>query len=144
MANPALQSAIRLTDFIVTKVTFEVGRTIDRNITEALQIGVDLSLAFSEENKKSYTVKFKIDLANESKDFNLDIVAVAFFETITDMDDDFKNSNFIKVNSPAIAFPFVRSYINTITTNSGFSPILLPAFNFAQTDVPKEPSKAKL
>ena len=46
------------------------------------------------------------------------------------VDEEFKQSDFIKVNAPAIAFPYVRSYISNLTLQSGFAPIILPSVNF--------------
>lgn len=54
----------------------------------------------------------------------------AIFLTDTPITIDFQNSPFPKVNAPAIAFPFLRSFIATVLLNAGFEPILLPSINF--------------
>ncbi|MDQ1834679.1 protein-export chaperone SecB [Massilia scottii] len=40
------------------------------------------------------------------------------------------SNTFIQVNAPAIAYPFLRAYISTLTVNSGFEQVLLPPVNF--------------
>lgn len=37
--------------------------------------------------------------------------------------------NYFVKNAPAIVFPYIRSYISTLTTQSGYKPILLPTLN---------------
>ena len=48
------------------------------------------------------------------------------------VDEKFKQSDFLTINAPAIAFPYVRSYISNLTLQSGFSPIILPSVNFVK------------
>ncbi|WP_324021263.1 protein-export chaperone SecB [Aeromonas caviae] len=54
----------------------------------------------------------------------------ALFLTDSPITSDFQNSPFPKVNAPAIAFPFLRSFVATTLLNAGFEPILLPSINF--------------
>lgn len=59
--------------------------------------------------------------------FNLFIIAVGTFELIDNLDDSTKKS-FINVNAPAIMFPYIRSFISTLTTNLGnvTGPLTIP------------------
>ena len=47
-----------------------------------------------------------------------------------DLTDEQRNS-FFDVNAPAILLPFVRAYISSLTSLSGFNHIILPTINFA-------------
>jgi preprotein translocase subunit SecB len=66
------------------------------------------------------------------KDFELIIEHVTWFKTSESIDQAFKESDFPKINAPAIAFPFLRSLVATITTNSGYRPAFLPSINFME------------
>ena len=68
----------------------------------------------------------------ENELFTLNIIFGAVFGTSETIDEDFKESDFVKINSPAIAFPFLRSFISNLTLNAGLSPFILPAYNFAK------------
>lgn len=84
---------------------------------------------FNAYNESYFVVKFDISL--ESKEgFSLSLSYVAYFEADSDLDDDFKKSHFPKVNAPAIAYPFLRSFISTLVVNSGYGAVILPTINF--------------
>ena len=55
-----------------------------------------------------------------------------FFNTSDKINQKFKDSKFIIINAPAIAFPFMRSFVATVTLNAGYSPAILPSVNFLE------------
>jgi len=59
-------------------------------------------------------------------DFDVDDEGVPGFEVT----DDVLKDTFIQVNAPAIAYPFLRAFISTISVNSGYDQVLLPPVNF--------------
>lgn len=85
---------------------------------------------FSEENSKEFGIGFRINIKDE--EFNILMEMVFLFELDKDVDEKFKQSDFLTINAPAIAFPYVRSYISNLTLQSGFSPIILPSVNFVK------------
>jgi preprotein translocase subunit SecB len=50
--------------------------------------------------------------------FNLFILAIGNFE-LNDVNDERIKNNFININAPAIMFPYIRSFISTLTSNLG-------------------------
>lgn len=84
---------------------------------------------YSEEHKASFIVRFNLALKSKES-FALSMVYVAYFDADDELDDKFKNSHFPKVNAPAIAYPFLRSFISTLTVNAGYGAVLLPTINF--------------
>ena len=85
---------------------------------------------FPEDEKKQFVIVFDIDL--KDKDFDL-VFQVAFvFSTEDEVTEEFKFSDFPKINAPAIAFPFIRAYISNLTLQSGFEPVILPSINFVK------------
>lgn len=82
-----------------------------------------------DEKLREFTVLFDFYYITES-DKALRVEFLSVFETDSDIDDSFKESNFPVVNAPAIAFPFLRAFIANFLISAGYNPILLPSFNF--------------
>ncbi|KAA0259378.1 hypothetical protein FHQ18_00435 [Deferribacter autotrophicus] len=136
MKEPKKTKIIKLKDFKITELNYNYN--INSKLKE-LTIGLKYKVEFNESSNKRYSVIFHLLIENIEQEFVLECKAVALFETSKPIDKDFKISNFVQTNSPAIAFPFLRSFINTFTTNAGIKPIILPAFNFAAAkEVTKE------
>lgn len=73
-----------------------------------------------------------VDLKVASKDFfNITIVAYGGF-TLNKPANEVDSKPFIDINAPAIMFPYVRSFLSTLTANlgTGFPPIILPPHLF--------------
>lgn len=92
----------------------------------------DMSIGhfFSKDNSREFGIGFEIKI--EEEEFTLFIEIAFLFELDEDINEEFKKSDFIKINAPAIAFPYVRSYISNLTLQSGFLPIMLPSINFVR------------
>jgi preprotein translocase subunit SecB len=84
---------------------------------------------FYEEVQRSYVILFNIALVTECNKL-INVKYEAIFETDDDIDEQFENSPFISVNSPAIGYPYLRAYISTLLTLSGLDSIVLPTVNF--------------
>ncbi len=92
---------------------------------------MDLSYTtlFPENDKTTFNISFNINLTHPNE-LKLSAVFVAWFKTSDAIDDTFKKSDFPNINAPAIAYPFLRSLISTITLNAGYVPVMLPSINF--------------
>lgn len=132
--KPEVQNKIKLDRFFVEQLKYECSNYNKVNISDQVDIELSVASSFSDDDLKSYLIKIGVKIKAKADDFTLACNAVGRFVTSEDIDDDFKKSHFVKINSPAILYPFVRSYINTITTNSGFAPIILPSVNFSSLD----------
>ncbi|MPM64490.1 Protein-export protein SecB [bioreactor metagenome] len=92
----------------------------------------------TEESKKcEFKITFHLDLT-DGDSFELKTEYVALFNADSDIDEDFQNSDFIKINAPAIAYPYLRSFITLLMMNSGYSNVYLPTINFVEMDKEKE------
>ena len=107
-------------------------KTFDRDATQEPATSLRVGGVFSEDNKREFSVVFDFSLESKSKEFKLKLKAVAHFSTGDDIDDEFKSSGFVRINAPAIAFPYVRTFISNLTLNCGYDPIVLPSYNFIQ------------
>ena len=86
--------------------------------------------SFQKKKKKQFVIVFDIDL--KDKDFDLVFQVAFIFSTEEEVNEEFKFSDFPKINAPAIAFPFIRAYISNFTLQSGFEPVILPSINFVK------------
>lgn len=133
MDHPEKQQAIRLVNFSVNDVNMHIGSHANNDQKSKMDVNIEFGIDFDEKQNNNYVVIFKVELSRQNNSFALNLQATALFESQEPIDEDFKKSGFVKTNSPAIAFPFIRSFINTLTTNAGISPVILPAFNFSDS-----------
>ena len=124
------QNKIHLKRTFVKSINFEY----KKDITEEDQLDTSVNIRkepiFKEGIDNEYVIFFNGSFENEI--FDLKIEFIAIFGTSEAIDDNFKKSTFAKINSPAIAFPYLRSFISTLTLNAGLPPLILPAYNFTK------------
>lgn len=76
-----------------------------------------------------FHLELNVDVQEETGKFNLTVKAISIFEFEQGANlEEYKSSMFV-VNAPAIAFPYVRAYIATLTAQSGLFTVTLPTFN---------------
>jgi len=95
------------------------------------ELDISFSNTFNESSKREFDLTFEIKIVHKDKKV-FDIKYSSTFITNIDITEEFKNSHFPIVNAPAIAFPFVRAYISTLMTLSGYDSLILPTINFAE------------
>ncbi|MCQ9327915.1 protein-export chaperone SecB [Pelistega suis] len=98
---------------------------------------MSFEVIYPDHNPKDFFVLFNITLKEKDKteDDSEGLFSIKFlshFECDKDIDDRFKNSDFPIVNAPAIAYPFLRAFINNYFINAGYPPVLLPTYNFVK------------
>lgn len=117
--------------FIDTKVISLSLKRIKTENVDNFKLSFSPAFSDSEGERNTFLIIFELFLKIED-DFNLSVEYGAKFLADDDIDEEFKESHFVKVNAPAIAYPFLRAYIGNFTLNSGFSPIILPTINFTK------------
>ena len=124
---------IRLDNWHIVDLNFSVLKNEERKDNS-----FDLSLGhfFPEEKKESFGIAFNIEI--KDKRFDLTLEALFMFSVDSQITEEFKLSDFPKINAPAIAFPYLRAYISNLTLQSGFEPIMLPSINFVNLAKEKE------
>lgn len=83
------------------------------------------------EDKNSYSIVFDIKLSHKNELY-VELKYQAEFKTSDPIDEKFQESPFVYVNSPAIAYPFLRASLASIILNCGYDPVMLPAINFTK------------
>lgn len=78
------------------------------------------------DNRNFFRIVMDIELKDE-RFFALAIRAIGNFELDTEINDELRKI-FVNSNAPAIMFPYIRSFITTLTANLGnvVGPLLIP------------------
>lgn len=93
---------------------------------------------FPDESDNEFLIHFIIDITaplnnDENDDGVFKINFIARFLSNEPITQDFIESPFPRVNAPAIAYPFMRAFVNNFFVNSGYNPVLLPTYNFTKS-----------
>lgn len=121
---------LKLLDYRVVTLNFEATDT--GSSCESSHGGLDLRVGnfFPDDSENIFGVGFKVSLRQEG--YSVKTEMRFFFETDSPVDDDFKKSSFPSVNAPAIAFPYLRSFLSVVTMQAGYPPVMLPSINFVE------------
>lgn len=103
------------------------------------QFGLSTTSLFAD-GTEMFAVQFELNMHDPMYDLS---VKVLYEFKLLDgvVDEAFKASSFPKVNAPAIAFPYLRSLISTITLQAGLGPVILPSINFNRLIEEKDSSE---
>lgn len=93
-------------------------------------------------NNLSMNIGYKVDSAPEDKSISLELKCSAWddlnhLQVAATISGEFEGKDctndelnkFAAYNAPAILFPYLRSYISIMTSQSGVQPVLLPTVN---------------
>lgn len=106
------------------------------------KFSLDYYVSYFETEPKLFSVVFDVSVLHPQQ-YELKAKYVANFRTDDNIDAQFKQSSFPIVNAPAIAFPFLRALISTLTINAGLEPIILPSINFINFNKSKSEGKTQ-
>lgn len=86
---------------------------------------------YPENAPQQFTIIFDVKVTSKNF-FNIAIVAFGFFEFEEGALNDEQKKAFVNTNAPAIVFPYVRSFMTTLTANlgSGIVPLVMPPHFF--------------
>jgi preprotein translocase subunit SecB len=132
MNNIDVQNAIRLVKVQFPNFGITSSDFMNDSLTDEVDMNIEFGIMFSETDTNTFVVEFKAKLSNKEENFSARFTMIALFEAQNEIDDDFKKSKFVRINAPAIAFPFLRSFITTVSVNAGFKPIIIPSINLTK------------
>lgn len=118
---------IQLLHSKILELSFQLSERSDDS--EGKSFLIDFHNEYDEENDNIFSVVFQLEISHPGE-FQLKLNYVSWFQTSEPIDREFKESDFPSVNAPAIAFPFLRSYVSMLTLNGGHTPTILPSINF--------------
>lgn len=90
---------------------------------ENVELHVNISHNIEQISEKEYKITLELYVADQEEKLSVVVKGMAIFETQQ------KNQMLIERNTLAIMFPYFRSYVSTLTTQPGMTPIVLPAMN---------------
>ena len=84
---------------------------------KSIDVNVIPKVFYPNENLSFFKIVQEIRIKSE-KSFDLFILAVGTFELV-DLTDEITKKHFVNSNAPAIMFPYIRSFVSTLTSNIG-------------------------
>ena len=116
---------LSISSFVATEI-----RLVSEDVeAENFDLGLDVSYPVDESDDKVFYVTFTVGISSP-RGFKLDVKYLATFTTSEPIDEKFKSSQFPIVNAPAIAYPYLRSFISNLTLSASYEPVILPTINF--------------
>jgi preprotein translocase subunit SecB len=88
---------------------------------------INPTVFYPEDNELFFRIIMQISLVCIDF-FDLKLLGLGNFELDKSLDDDNLKKNFVNANAPAIMFPYVRSFISTLSVNLGnvTGPLVIP------------------
>lgn len=90
---------------------------------EDLELGVQFEHQLTKLDQEQYEVFLSTTVSDVNETIYVNVKGRSIFSTKQE------NKNLLEKNTIAIMFPYIRSYISSITTQPGMTPIVLPAMN---------------
>jgi preprotein translocase subunit SecB len=118
------------------KVTALELRPVEGFSSSNLRLNLDYKAFYDVEDATLFSILFKIRLEHANQVF-IKCEHITKFKCSEPINDAFKTGDFPKINAPAIAFPFLRSFIATLILNAGYPPCWLPSINFVSLNEQK-------
>ena len=113
------KSVLNMLDLKIIDASFHMS---EDGVQEA-ELGVSVDRRLEKDETDNYRILLGITVCNESKTLVAEAKCLGVFKTSND------NYPLIERNAIAIMFPYLRSYISSLTTQPGMQPIVLPPIN---------------
>lgn len=125
----AVPCNLKIIDMYVQQAEFDRSEAYKNDILN-LKFKLHVDIKVLDNNKKCKTAILVEIIDEKNKFLDIKINFAGIFELINfDKLDKKTRHNLINKNTIAILFPYVRSYITTITSQSGMKPVILPPIN---------------
>lgn len=122
------ESPLVLKNIIITEGHFKR----NEDSLENLELKVGVSHDVERLSEREYKITLELNVADPEGKLSVFVKGMAIFETKQE------NQMLIERNTLAIMFPYFRSYVSTLTTQPGMTPIVLPAMNIMTMLAQKE------
>jgi preprotein translocase subunit SecB len=107
------------------------------NLKESAELSL-ISLAVNvhvpnDTNAQAFAISFQVKAVFKGSEYlEIDCDYWAFFESEQELSAEFLESHFTKINAPAIAYPYLRSFITNVLVSAGYPAVYLPTVNFVE------------
>ena len=122
------ESPLVLNNIVITEGHFKR----NEDSLENLELKVGVSHDVERLSEREYKITLELNVADPEEKLSVFVKGMAIFETKQE------NQMLIERNTLAIMFPYFRSYVSTLTTQPGMTPIVLPAMNIMTMLAQKE------
>lgn len=122
------ESPLVLKNIIITEGHFKR----NEDSLENLELKIGVSHDVERLSEREYKITLELNVADPEEKLTVFVKGMAIFETKQE------NQMLIERNTLAIMFPYFRSYVSTLTTQPGMTPIVLPAMNIMTMLAQKE------
>ena len=122
------ESPLVLKNIIITEGHFKR----NEDSLENLELKIGVSHDVERLSEREYKITLELNVADPEEKLSVFVKGMAIFETKQE------NQMLIERNTLAIMFPYFRSYVSTLTTQPGMTPIVLPAMNIMTMLAQKE------
>lgn len=120
----------RFTGYKIVKSHFEINEN-ETTSEKTEQVGVEVKREnFVDSDSNSFKLIMTVSVKDEKKIIDIGVTMEGYFVFDTELDEQHRGI-FFDSNAPAILYPYVRAYVNALTSLSGFNPLILPTINFA-------------
>ena len=122
------ESPLVLKNIIITEGHFKR----NEDSLENLELKVGGSHDVERLSEREYKITLELNVADPEEKLSVFVKGMAISETKQE------NQMLIERNTLAIMFPYFRSYVSTLTTQPGMTPIVLPAMSIMTMLAQKE------
>jgi preprotein translocase subunit SecB len=123
--NNNINHTIKLLQIQFPEFSVHASDAFNQAAPRDVEMDLGVGVGFAPNNR--FVVEIKLQLINA--EFKAQFKMIALFQANEPMDDVFKQSPLVQVNAPAIAFPYLRTFVTTITVNAGYQGVILPSIN---------------
>lgn len=117
---------------IVEDLEYHYNEIIENESVNKPEVPVKIKADVLVTGSKEFKVIFNLNIGdNRNGNFTIKCKYVTIFITDIEIEDEFLKSAFVRENSLAIAFPYLRSFVMSLTANAGIQPFILPTYNFS-------------
>lgn len=121
---------IKLLDYRVVYLCLQASERDGQLDMASNDLSLEVGQLYPDDEKNIFGIGFKVSFRQEG--FKVKAEMRFFFETDSVITDDFKNGPFPAINAPAIAFPYLRSFLSILTMQAGYAPVMIPSVNFVE------------
>lgn len=104
---------------------------VNGKLPNDINLNIDKKVKKSSSSDNDFELNLILELSSNDDNTNIKCVFIGYFSSDGEITKSFLETSFASVNAPAILFPFIRSYVSTVTINAGLNPIILPTINFS-------------
>lgn len=131
-----VQPKLRLSSFKVSKLNFELDKILwEAEETDETEFNIQFTHIFKTDDPAYFAIIFAINIFDKEDNFRCNFDFIGHFEVQGEniTQDTLRTNPFFRVSAPAIVFPFIRSFVSTLTMGFGFKPLILPSINFSES-----------